>query len=185
MLRTSISATAAPRRSPSSGGLPAAGHYVMTPLRLLLLVTLPLYALDQLTKWATLTYIPLYDEIAVIPGFFNLVHVTNTGSAFGLMKGWFNFHVVFGAIMTVVMFRLLFHRASDTPTRWASALILSGIFGNITDRVRFGHVVDFLDFYAGNHHWPAFNVADSAIVIAVGVFLWTSWRGDAPAGAKD
>lgn len=143
-------------------------------------VTLPLYALDQLTKWATLEFIPLHHEIAVIPGFFNLVHVTNTGSAFGLMKGWFNFHVVFGAIMAVVMFWLLFKKTSDTATRWASALILSGIFGNITDRVRFGHVVDFLDFYVGSYHWPAFNVADSAIVIAVGLFLWTSWRADQP-----
>ena len=148
-------------------------------------ITLPLYALDQLTKWATLTYIPLHHEIPVIPGFFNLVHVTNTGSAFGLMKGWFNFHVVFGSVMACVMFWLLFRKASDTPTRWASALILSGIFGNITDRLRFGAVVDFLDFYVGTYHWPAFNIADSAIVIAVGIFLWTSWRGEEPpAGAK-
>jgi signal peptidase II len=141
-------------------------------------ITLPLFALDQLTKWATLEFIPLYHEIAVIPGLFNLVHVTNTGSAFGLMKGWFNFHVIFGAVMAVVMFWLLFKKDSDKPTRWAAALILSGIFGNITDRVRFGHVVDFLDFYVGQYHWPAFNIADSAIVIAVGLFLWTSWRSD-------
>jgi len=150
----------------------------MTPLRFLLFVTLPLFALDQLTKWATLEFIPLHHEIPLIPGFFNLVHVINTGSAFGLMKGWFSFHVIFGGAMAVVMLWLLFKKTSDTPTRWASALILSGIFGNITDRVRFGHVVDFLDFYAGGYHWPAFNIADSAIVIAVGLFLWTSWRSD-------
>jgi len=150
----------------------------MKPLPLLLAVTVPLYVLDQLTKWATLILIPLHHEIAVIPGLFNLVHVTNTGSAFGLMKGWFNFHVIFGAIMAVIMFWLLFKKDSDKPTRWAAALILSGIFGNITDRVRFGHVVDFLDFYVGQYHWPAVNIADSAIVIAVGLFLWTSWRSD-------
>lgn len=144
-------------------------------------VTLPLFALDQLTKWATLEFIPLHHEIPVIPGFFNLVHVTNTGSAFGLMKGWFNFHVVFGSVMAVVMLFLLFRKTSDTPTRWAAALILSGIFGNIMDRVRFGHVVDFLDFHAGGYHWPAFNIADSAIVVAVGIFLWSSWR-EAPPG---
>ena len=148
----------------------------MMPVRLLLLVTLPLFVLDQLTKWATLTHIPLYHEIPVIPGLFNLVHVTNTGSAFGLMKGWFNFHVIFGAIMTVVMFVLLFRKSTDRLTRLASALILSGIFGNITDRIRFGHVVDFLDFYIGQYHWPAFNIADSAIVIAVGLFLWASFK---------
>lgn len=150
----------------------------MTSARLLLLVTLPLFVLDQLTKWATLTYIPLHHEIPIIPGFFNLVHLTNTGSAFGLMKGWFNFHVIFGAIMAVVMFCILFWKSTDKLSRFAAALILSGIFGNVTDRIRFGHVVDFLDFYIGQYHWPAFNIADSAIVIAVGLFLWGSFRED-------
>lgn len=150
----------------------------MKPWAYFAAITLPLFALDQLTKWATLEFIPLNHEIPVVPGLFNLVHVTNTGSAFGLMKGWFNFHVIFGAVMAAVMFWLLFKKASDTATRWAAALILSGIFGNITDRIRFGHVVDFLDFYVNGYHWPAFNIADSAIVIAVGLFLWTSWRSD-------
>lgn len=150
----------------------------MTPLRLFILITLPLYALDQLTKLATLEFIPLHHEIPVIPGFFNLVHVTNAGSAFGMMQGWFNFHIVFAAIMTVVMFWLLFRPATDRLSRLAAALILSGIFGNITDRLLHGHVIDFLDFYIGRHHWPAFNVADSAIVIAVGLFLWASFRAD-------
>ena len=148
----------------------------MPPLRLLFLLTIPLYILDQLTKWATLAYIPLHHEIPIIPGFFNLVHVTNTGSAFGLMRGLFNFHVVFGTIMAVVMFVLLFRKSTDQLTRFASALILSGIFGNITDRIIHGHVIDFLDFYIGRHHWPAFNIADSAIVIAVALLLWASFR---------
>lgn len=148
----------------------------MKSLHLLLFITLPLFVLDQWTKWATLTFIPLHHEIAIIPGFFNLVHVTNTGSAFGLMRGWFNFHVLFGTVMAVVMIVLLFRKSTDHLTRLASALILSGIFGNVTDRVLHGHVIDFLDFYLGRHHWPAFNVADSAIVIAVGLFLWASFR---------
>jgi signal peptidase II len=148
----------------------------MPPLRLLFFLTIPLYVLDQLTKWATLAYIPLHHEIPIIPGFFNLVHVTNTGSAFGLMRGWFNFHVLFGSVMAVVMFVLLFRKSTDQLTRFASALILSGIFGNVTDRIIHGHVIDFLDFYLGRHHWPAFNVADSAIVIAVGLFLWASFK---------
>jgi len=151
----------------------------MTPWRLLLAVTLPLYVLDQLTKWATLEFIPLHHEIPIIPGFFNLVHVTNTGSAFGLMRGWFSFHVIFGTVMAVVMFWMLFRRDTDRLTRVACALILSGIFGNVTDRLRFGHVVDFFDFYIGTYHWPAFNIADSAIVIAVGLFLWASFRTEA------
>jgi signal peptidase II len=92
------------------------------------------------------------------------------------MRGWFNFHVVFGTIMAVVMFVLLFRKSTDQLTRFASALILSGIFGNITDRIIHGHVIDFLDFYVGSHHWPAFNIADSAIVIAVALFLSASFR---------
>jgi signal peptidase II len=92
------------------------------------------------------------------------------------MRGWFNFHIIFGTVMAVVMFILLFRKSTDQLTRFASALILSGIFGNITDRIIHGHVIDFLDFYLGRHHWPAFNVADSAIVIAVGLFLWASFR---------
>lgn len=147
----------------------------MTPLRLLLLITIPLYALDQLTKWATLTFIPLHHEIPIIPGLFNLVHVTNTGSAFGLMRGWFSFHIIFGIFMAGVMFWMLFSKSTDRLSRIASALILSGIFGNITDRLLHGHVIDFLDFYLGKHHWPAFNVADSAIVVAVSLFLWASF----------
>jgi signal peptidase II len=63
-------------------------------------------------------------------------------------------------------------------------MILSGIFGNITDRLIHGHVVDFLDLYIGQHHWPAFNVADSAIVVSVGIFLWTSFRQPSADTAK-
>lgn len=151
----------------------------MKPLHLLLAVTLPLYILDQLTKWATLVWIPLHHEIPVIPGFFNLVHVNNTGSAFGIMRGWFSFHVVFGVFMAVVISWMLFRSDTDKPTRFACSLILSGIFGNVTDRLVHGHVIDFLDFYIGQYHWPAFNVADSAIVIAVGLFLWTSFKSPA------
>ncbi len=151
----------------------------MSPSRLLLAVTLPLYALDQLTKLATLRFIPSGHEIPIIPGLFNLVHVTNTGSAFGMMKGWFGFHVVFGTVMATVILWTIFRPDLDRLSRWACALILSGIFGNITDRLVHGHVVDFLDFYIGPHHWPAFNVADSAIVIAVGLFLWSSFLAPA------
>ena len=156
----------------------------MSPARLLVAVTLPLYVLDQLTKWATLRFIPTGHEIPVIPGLFNLVHVTNTGSAFGLMKGWFSFHVVFGSVMAVVILWTLFRPDLDRLSRWACALILSGIFGNVTDRLVHGHVVDFLDFYVGPNHWPAFNVADSAIVIAVGLFLWSSFRAQSAPGTQ-
>ena len=148
----------------------------MAPVRLLLLVTFPLYVADQITKWATLTFIPLHHEIPIIPGLFNLVHVTNTGSAFGLMRGWFNFHVIFGTIMAGVMFWMLFSKATDRLSRLAAALILSGIFGNITDRLLHGHVIDFLDFHFGSYVYPTFNVADSGICIGVILYIWHSLR---------
>lgn len=156
----------------------------MRSLRLILWVTLPLFALDQLTKWATLHFIPLHGEIPIVPGLFSLVHATNTGAAFGMMQGWFWFHVAFGAAMAAAMLWTMTRPNSDAPTRFACALILSGIMGNITDRFVHGHVIDFLDFYVGEHHWPAFNVADSAIVVAVGIFVLGPFFHRAPkAGA--
>ena len=96
------------------------------------------------------------------------------------MQGWLNFHLLFSAIMAVVMLWMLFRRDNNRLGRLASSLILAGIFGNVTDRLLHGHVIDFLDFYLGSYHWPAFNVADSAIVISVGLFLWESFRGRQP-----
>ena len=84
----------------------------------------------------------------------------------------------------MVILWTLFRPDLDRLSRWACALILSGIFGNITDRLVHGHVVDFLDFYVGPNHWPAFNVADSAIVIAVGLFLWSSFRAQSAPGTQ-
>lgn len=140
----------------------------------ILLITV---ACDQLTKaWIVASY-RLYESVEIVPGFFNVVHVTNSGAAFSLLANvdspWR--HYFFLGIGTVAMVGLtvayLKLRKVNRYYSLALALIAGGAAGNLIDRVRFGAVVDFLDFYVGRYHWPAFNVADSAICVGAGLFL--------------
>jgi signal peptidase II len=149
-------------------------------MRFILFLTLPLYALDQVTKQWVLRSISLYDARSVVPDFFNLVNVPNTGAAFGSFKGNNTFFVVISLIALVVVTILLVRPRRSDPWRDVSlALLLAGILGNLTDRLLYGHVIDFLLF---NLHirfadpWPAFNVADSCISIAVVLFIIHSFR---------
>ncbi len=127
--------------------------------------------LDRIAKWSVATNIPLHDSVVVIPGFFHLTHVQNTGAAFGLFADssaqWkVGALVSFSVIALVIVSALLWkHSHSLSTTTIGLSLILGGATGNLWDRMVSGHVVDFLDFYVGSYHWPAFNVADSAIVI--------------------
>ena len=144
-------------------------------MKFILLLSLPLYALDQLTKQWVLRSVSPYDARIVVPGFFNLVNVTNDGAAFGSFKGNNTFFVAISIIALVVVAVLLVRPRRSDPSRDISlALLLAGILGNLTDRLVHGHVIDFLLF---NLHirfadpWPAFNVADSCISIAVVLFI--------------
>jgi len=133
---------------------------------------------DQITKALILKYLPLHKSIPVIAGFFDITHILNPGGAFGLMA---NMSV---AVRTVVFLfisslavGLIFYFYIKTPPGHAFlaagfALIFGGAIGNLIDRVRFGVVVDFLDFYIGNYHWPAFNIADSAITVGLFIFIY-------------
>ena len=134
--------------------------------------------LDQFTKGIILRYLPYNKTIPVIKGFFNITHVLNPGGAFGLMA---NLNPVLRSIIFLFISSMavgiIFYFYRKTPEKYsllsaAFALIFGGAIGNLIDRVRFGMVVDFLDFYAGNLHWPAFNVADSAITIGICIFLY-------------
>jgi signal peptidase II len=144
-------------------------------MKFILFLTLPLYALDQLTKHWVLRSINPYDARIIVPDFFNLVNVTNTGAAFGSFKGNNSFFVTISIIALAVVTGLLVRRHRADPWRDVSlALLLAGILGNLTDRLLYGHVIDFLLFnlhirYA--NPWPAFNVADSCISIAVVLFI--------------
>jgi len=127
--------------------------------------------LDRLAKWAVSENLALHDSIAIIPGFFHLTHVQNTGAAFGLFAEstvhWkVGALVSFSIIALLVVSALLWkHSHALSTTTVGLSLILGGATGNLWDRLFSGHVVDFLDFSLGGYHWPAFNVADSAIVI--------------------
>jgi signal peptidase II len=134
--------------------------------------------LDQITKTLIMGYVPFNKTIPVIPSFFNITHIRNPGGAFGLMAnlGPTLRSIIFLFISSLAV-GLIFYFYKKTPANYpwlaaAFALIFGGAIGNLIDRVRFGSVIDFLDFYVGSLHWPAFNVADSAISIGIGIFVF-------------
>jgi signal peptidase II len=152
-------------------------------MKMFLCLTLPLYALDQLTKYLVLRFIDLNDAYPVIPNFFSLVHITNTGAAFGRFQNNNTFFILLSCIALVVVVALLVRPGPADPwRRVALGLLLAGILGNLTDRLIHGHVIDFLFFDFGPHAprilhpWPAFNVADSCICVAVACFMIYSFR---------
>ena len=156
-------------------------------MRYFLFLTIPLYLLDQFTKYLILQRFPhgpTADHIEVIPGFFNIVRVHNTGMAFGLGNNGQYSNLIFGVIaIAAIVGVVLLWRKNAFPTRTsktAVALLVSGILGNLTDRLLpgRGYVVDFLDFYIGQHHWPSFNVADSAICVAAVLLFVTAFQGE-------
>jgi signal peptidase II len=138
-------------------------------------IILLLALLDQASKALVLGLIPFQESLVVVPGFFNLTHLYNTGAAFGMLH---DSNLLFILVSTMAFVALLLTRAHFTGLilQWGWVLLLAGIIGNVTDRLRLGHVVDFLDFQFGSYHWPSFNVADSCICIAAGLFLLSSFQ---------
>ena len=133
---------------------------------------------DQITKALILKYLPLHHSITVVAGLFDITHILNPGGAFGLMADTSVVvrTVVFLFISSLAVGLILYFYIK-TPPGYALlaagfALIFGGAIGNLIDRVRFGMVVDFLDFYIGKYHWPAFNIADSAITVGLFIFLY-------------
>lgn len=132
---------------------------------------------DQVTKLWIMASLALHEQQNIIPGFFDLVYVTNTGAAFGFLSGsktWLRqaFFVAVSVIALIIIVFAYGHLKKQARLFvYALGLIAGGAVGNLIDRLRFGAVVDFLDFYLGSYHWPAFNAADSAITIGVGMFL--------------
>jgi len=131
--------------------------------------------IDQGTKALILRDIPFQDSIPVIPGFFNLTHLYNTGAAFGMLHDSNPFFILISTSAFIGLILMRRHFVGLTM-RWGWILLLAGILGNVTDRLARGHVVDFLDFQLGSYHWPSFNVADSCICIAAGLFLIGSFQ---------
>ena len=126
---------------------------------------------DQLTKFLIQVNLPLNKYIIVISGFFNLTHIRNPGGAFSLLSGVGNlFFLITSFIVLLIVILFLVMAPNDKLWPISSlSLILGGAVGNMIDRVRFGEVIDFIDLFYKNYHWPAFNIADASITI--GVFM--------------
>lgn len=139
------------------------------------ITALVIIALDQVTKILVVSNLQLHDSVPLVNGFLNLVHVRNPGAAFGFLAkapAWFRsvffIAVTVGAIL-LILYYLKQTGAGEKNQVVALSLIFAGAVGNLIDRIRFGEVIDFIDVYISTHHWPAFNVADSAI--SVGALL--------------
>ncbi len=148
-------------------------------MRFIFFLSVPLYALDQWTKHLVLRFVSPDEPRIIISNFFHLVNVTNTGAAFGSFRNNNTFFIAISSLAFFVVLVLLVRRRSRDVWRDVSlALLLAGILGNLTDRLLYGHVIDFLLFdlhVRFAHPWPAFNVADSCISIAVVCFIIDSF----------
>ncbi|MFP4476571.1 MAG: signal peptidase II [Desulfatibacillaceae bacterium] len=138
-------------------------------------IVVPLVVADQLTKAWILASLRLYDGFAVIPGFFNIIHVRNTGGAFSVFSDshqTLRVAIFVGGATLALLLVLYLYKQTPLAARWFAAslaLVMAGAVGNLIDRLRFGNVVDFLDFHVGSWHWPAFNVADMCITVGVAI----------------
>ena len=148
-----------------------AGKLLAFLRKYLLLTSVLVVVLDALTKWLVQQNLPLYGEAEVIPGFLRLTHLENPGAAFSLFADspgpWAARLLLLFSVVALVVIAVLLWRNSNTLnlTSFSLALFLGGTVGNLLDRLLRGRVTDFIDFYVGPHHWPPFNVADSAIVV--------------------
>ena len=140
---------------------------------ILAMVSVGTIMFDQATKIQIMQTMRLHESIPVIPNFFSLTYIRNPGAAFGILASgsngfrllFFGFTSLFAlALLGTIFFRL---RHDDWIGQLSIAGILGGAIGNLLDRLRFGEVIDFLDFYVQSYHWPAFNVADAAISVGV------------------
>jgi len=138
--------------------------------------------LDQLSKLWIMKEFTLYESREIIPGFFNLVYVVNSGAAFSFLADvnspWRHYFFVTFAIIAVIALTWLVHSLRrESLFYWICiGLIVGGAIGNLIDRIVYGHVVDFLDFYIRDYHWPAFNIADSAICVGVGLYILLTFK---------
>lgn len=132
-------------------------------------VALIVLALDQVTKYYIKAYIGPFDVISVT-SFFNIVYAENTGSAFGMFKSFGSLFFIVVSSSAVIALSVMI--VKDAGDRIAYSLLLGGAAGNLLDRFLRGYVIDFLDVFAGTHHWPAFNVADSALSMGIILLLY-------------
>jgi signal peptidase II len=154
------------------------------------LIALFVVLLDRATKWAVARNISLHDTIQLIPHVFYLTHVENRGAAFGLFADspsqWkIGMLILFSVVAMIIVSTLLWRSGhAMTTTGVGLSLILGGAIGNLWDRLVSGRVVDFLLVYIGSYQWPAFNAADSAIVVGAGLLVYEIMFDKSPAQEK-
>ena len=169
----------------------AAGKRLNMPPRATWIIALSILLLDQLTKSLVIRSLPVWGQQVIIEGFFNIVHVLNRGAAFGFLNtqnaSWQPFFFIAVTGLAVLVLVSLLGQAHNKGPLYLFALssILGGALGNLTDRLRHGVVVDFLDVHLGRFHWPAFNVADMAISIGAICLLITFYKRDTHAPDSD
>lgn len=150
----------------------------LSKLKRLVAVAGGVLILDQVTKALVLKHLPLGGRLPVIPGFFDITHVHNPGGAFGFLAGMSaEVRSLLFVAVSLLAAGLIVYFYWQTPPRQrvlalGLALVFGGAVGNLLDRIRFGIVVDFLDVYIEDLHWPAFNVADSAITVGICIFAF-------------
>jgi signal peptidase II len=156
----------------------------MSKWRLALVTALVVVVLDQMTKAVVVARLGLHESVSVVDGLFALTYVRNTGAAFGILAGRMASLRV-PLLMTVSVLALtvlIWFLRTVASDRWvvvaACGAVFGGALGNLIDRAAYGEVIDFLDVYVGNWHWPAFNVADAAITVGVIVLCVDSLRSE-------
>jgi signal peptidase II len=147
------------------------------------LIVAAVIAFDRLTKWLVIRHLPEAHEIPVVPGLFQLSHWENTGAAFSMFADssspWRTLGLIGFAVAALLVVGFLLWKSGSAlnAVTLALALIMGGASGNLWDRLAKGTVTDFLDFYIGQHHWPPFNIADSAIVVGSLLLMWKIMLG--------
>jgi signal peptidase II len=136
------------------------------------LLSLVIVVADQVTKLAIQGGLHLL-EVRPVTAFFNIVYYRNTGSAFGMFKHLGNTFFIIVSCLAIIVVVILLLR--DKENRLGLAFILGGATGNLADRIAHSYVIDFLEVHAGKHYWPAFNIADSALTIGMGLLLISAW----------
>ncbi|MEJ2471334.1 MAG: signal peptidase II [Desulfuromonadales bacterium] len=154
----------------------------MSRYRFLAITTVILLVLDQASKLYVDAHFRLHESVPVIRGLFHLTYVRNKGAAFGILSDSAIRIPFFITVSIVAMIGILWYIRTIRDDRRLAVLSLSLVFagacGNLIDRIRLGEVIDFLDLFWNNYHWPAFNVADSAITIGVALLVIEMWRED-------
>lgn len=140
---------------------------------IIILVSSFVVLLDYITKKIIITKVLLYEKINVLP-FLNIVHVENKGAAFSLFSDLGNNVFIVISFIAICIIIGYLSRITKGLELYSLSMILGGAVGNLLDRMRIGRVIDFIDFFVGKWHWPAFNVADSALTVGIILFLWAN-----------